>query len=257
MRTPLAAALAVTLVVTSLPSLNGCGRGRDEARAPGAAAPAESPAAPAPAPVTAPPPAPVAQDDVPPEGVLRAYVWDCEDGSKLRMKNLFRENAITIEMHEGPRRLSREAVASGAKYSDGSLSLWTKGGFAIVERAGSKPVSCRELRAESLVADARERGVRLRGTGNEPGWLVEIGPGAQLLYAGNFGEDRRVFDDATERAGEQADARVFAAGTDPDRVVVTVTRQACKDDMSGEMFDYRMDLEAGGRSLRGCATSIQ
>ena len=258
MRTPLAAALAATFLVATVPFLDGCGRGGDEARAPGATAPAESPPAPAPAPVTATPPAPVAQDDVPPpEGVLRAYVWDCEDGGKLRMKNLFRENAITLEMHEGPRKLSQVVAASGAKYSDGTLSFWTKGGTAILERAGSAPVNCRELRRESLIADARERGVRYRGTGNEPGWLVEIGPGAQMLYAGNFGEDRRVFEDTTERAGEQPDARVFAAGTEPDRVVVTVTRQACQDDMSGEMFDYRMDLEAGGRSLRGCATSIQ
>lgn len=258
MRTPLAAALAAALLVLAVPSLTGCGRGRDEAGNPGTVAPA-APAPTAPAPVTTTPPAPAAKDDVaPPEGVLRAYVWDCDGGLKLRMKNLFRENAITLEMHEGPRKLSQVIAASGAKYSDGSLTFWTKGGTAILERAGSAPVNCRELRRESLIADARERGVRYRGTGNEPGWLVEIGPGTRMLFVGNYGGDRREFADLTERDGDTAGARLYTAGTtDADRVVVTVTPQACNDDMSGDAFDYRMDLEVGGNTFRGCATAVQ
>ncbi|RPI13998.1 MAG: hypothetical protein EHM60_07725, partial [Lysobacterales bacterium] len=120
-----------------------------------------------------PTPAPAAGDE-PPEGVLRAYVWNCEGGQTLRMKNLFRESAITLEMHEGPRKLPLVVSASGAKYSDGSLTFWTKGGTATLERAGEPAVQCQEDRPESIRADARERGVRIRGTGNEPGWMVEV-----------------------------------------------------------------------------------
>jgi putative lipoprotein len=199
----------------------------------------------------------VKHDVAPPEGVLRAYVWDCGGGHELRMKNLFREDAITLEMHEGPRKLTRVVAASGATYSDGALTFWTKGSTAILERSGSAPVTCSELRARSIEADARERGVRYRGTGNEPGWLVEIGPGSHLLYAGDYGEDRREFDGVTERSGSPEGAQVFAAGAETDGILVTVTRAPCADDMSGEAFDHRIELDVGGRRYRGCATAIQ
>jgi putative lipoprotein len=199
----------------------------------------------------------VKEDVPPPEGVLRVHVWDCGGGLKLRMKNLHREDAITLEMHEGPRRLSHVPAASGAKYSDGSLTFWTSGGTAILERPGSAPVHCRELRAESLMADARERGVRYRGLGNEPGWLIEVGPGSRLLYVGDYGDHRREYDDAEEAKSTGTGVQVYAAGAGPDRIEVTVTRTACNDDMSGEAFAYRMELETDGKVHRGCAAAIQ
>jgi putative lipoprotein len=147
--------------------------------------------------------------------------------------------------------------ASGAKYSDGSITFWTKGGTATFERAGSAPVECQELRARSLVADARERGVRYRGTGNEPGWLVEIGPGTRLTYVAMYGEERHEFATVAERDGEAAGVRVFVADADKGPFQVTVSREICLDDMSGDEFDHRMIVEWGEETRRGCATSVQ
>lgn len=251
MRIPVTAALAAAILIATLPSLGGCGRGQVDVEDSGKTPPAAVER------VTTNPPLPAVNEDVPPpDGVLRTYVWDCDGGLKLRMKNLYREDAITLELHEGPRRLPHVIAASGAKYSDDYLTFWTKGSTAIFERSGSAPVNCRELRAESVVADAHERGVRYRGAGNEPGWLVEIGPGVRLLYVGDYGKDRRKYDMVTERDGSEAGALVFTAGSGSDRIAVTVTRQACSDDMSGEAFDYRMDLAIGNSNYRGCATAI-
>lgn len=157
----------------------------------------------------------------PPEGVLRAYVWECEDGRRLNMKNLFRENAITLEMHEGPRNLPQVAAASGARCSDGSLTFWTKG-----------------------------------GTGNEPGWLVEIGPGARIEFVTAFGQERHAFDTATESAGD-GNARVFTATQGDQSIQVTVTPAACTDDLSRAAFDHVVVVEFGVQSQRGCGTSLQ
>lgn len=252
LRNPAAAAFVVVLLVATLSSLVGCGREHAEADPPGKRAAAATTAA------NADPPLPGARDEVPPpQGVLRAYVWDCDGGLRLRMKNLYREDAVTLELHEGPRKLPHVLAASGAKYSDGSLTFWTKGSTAILERAGGATVSCRELRAESLIADARERGVRYRGAGNEPGWVIEIGPGSHLLYAGDYGQDRREFDDVTERDGGTAGVLTFDAGAGPQRIAVTVTPTACNDDMSGAEFEFRMDVEVADQRLRGCATVIR
>jgi len=168
MRPSISAAFTAALLLAALPVLTGCERGSVTKTPPAAAGPTV-PAEPAPAAAAAPAASETTDDVAPPEGVLRAYVWECEGGQTLRMKNLYRERAITLEMHEGPRRLPQVVSASGARYSDGSLTFWTKGSSATFERAGSAPLTCRELRSQSLLADARERGVRYRGIGNEPG----------------------------------------------------------------------------------------
>jgi uncharacterized membrane protein len=243
---------SASLLLAALTTLAGCKRAGEETAAPAVAEPppavvsaTESPSMPPPA------------DVAPPEGVLRAYVWDCDGGLTLNMKNLYRENAITLDMHEGPRKLPQVVSASGAKYSDGSITFWTKGSTATLERAGGAPVECRESRARSLVADARERGVLYRGTGNEPGWLVEIGPGTRLTYVTMFGEERHAFATVTERDDEETGVRVFSADTDTGRITVSVAREACQDDMSGDEFDHRMVVEWAGETRRGCATAVQ
>ena len=127
------------------------GGGRGEPRVPAAAAPVEN--VPAPTGATA----PSSPYDDAPAGVLRAYVWACADGQKIVMRNLFREKAIAIDLHDGTRRLEQAVSASGARYEDGAVVFWTKGGTATFERKGTPPVHCEELRDESLREDARLR----------------------------------------------------------------------------------------------------
>jgi uncharacterized membrane protein len=238
-----------------LASLAGCNRAANE---PPAATETEQAAAPAPeaAPSaeSAHPADPSATRTPAPGEPLQAYVWNCDDGQTIRMRNLLREDAITIEMHEGGRKLPRAVSASGARYSDGSLTFWTKGDTALLERQGSAPVNCRENRFESLLADARVRGVTMRGTGNEPGWSVEIGPDSRLEFVTNYGQERHAFESVTE--GNEGGARVYSAAVGEQSIKVTVSAAACTDDMSGWSFDRRMVVEFGGQTYRGCATAL-
>lgn len=247
----LAAAGPAALVFAGLLTLAGCKRAEE------AVAPATEPGPPVTQEPDVPPPAAVPAEIPPPEGVLRAYVWDCDGGLTLRMKNLYREDAITLEMHEGPRRLPHVESGSGAKYSDGSLTFWTKGDSATFERSGTAPVNCRESRYASLMADARERGVRFRGRGNEPGWTVEVGPGARLEFVTDYGQGRHTFDAATESGSETAGARVVRAERGDEQIKVSVTTANCEDDMSGEHFEQLVIVEFGGKTFRGCGTALQ
>jgi len=113
------------------------------------------------------------------------------------------------------------------------------------------------MRAMSLLADARVRGVAYRGTGNEPGWMVEIGPATRLLFVTNFGEERHEFDGLTTRDADSTGVTIFTARHGDQEIEVTIAREACVDDMSGAEFDHRMDVEFGGQSLRGCAAAVQ
>jgi membrane-bound inhibitor of C-type lysozyme len=220
-------------------------------------APAAPPAEPKPAPVAAPAaaPAPVAEEEAPPPGVLRAYVWDC-GGNKLKARNLWRENAIAIDLHDGTHKLTSTPSASGAKYTDGTATLSTKGSAATLETAGNPAVQCNEIRAESLLEDARIRGVLYSARGNEPGWTLEIGPGSKLVWITGYGQERHEF--ANAQLGGNAGAEFVYTATDASGPVKATVRKApCQDDMSGEAFDHQFVVTAGGRDYRGCGTRVQ
>ena len=140
---------AVALLIAAMASVAGCGGGRD------AQAPAESPApaatTPAPAGLAEPSPAtaggasPADAQAIAalPEGVSLYYSWDCDGGLHLVMKNLIQDRAISLETHEGSRKLPQAVSASGVRYTDGTVTFWTKGDTATYQREGEKLVNCR------------------------------------------------------------------------------------------------------------------
>jgi membrane-bound inhibitor of C-type lysozyme len=190
-----------------------------------------------------------------PTGVLRAYVWTCADGQTLVMRNLFREKAVAIDFHDGTRRLDQTVSASGAKYADAVVTFWTKGSTATLERQGTAPVQCEERRADSLREDARVRGVVYRALGNEPGWVLEIGPGAGIVFVTNFGSETHTFDAAQESAGADGASRTFTAGSGEQAIRATVLQERCVDD-GGVEFDHSATVEFAGQALRGCGTRL-
>jgi putative lipoprotein len=238
--------VAVVLGVVALAS--GCQR--SEAPAPTPAAEATAP------PAAAAPAAPAAADDeAPPEGVLLAYVWTCEDGQTLSARNLWRENALAMDFHEGTQRLDQTVAASGVRYAnaDESTVFWTKGGSATLERKSAATVQCSERRADSLWADARARGVVYRALGNEPGWTLETGPAGRVVFVTNWGQDRHVFEGATESAAPGG--TMFRGTHGTDSIKVTITAERCEDDGDVE-FDHTAVVEFSGRTLRGCGRRL-
>ena len=239
--------LIVTCAGIALIAALGCQR----KEAPVTATPADAkPAASVPATATAPTPA---ADEVP-AGVLRAYVWHCADGQTLVMRNLVREKAIAIDFHDGTRRLDQTVSASGARYADSLVVFWTKGSTATLERQGAPPVQCEERRAESLREDARARGVVYRALGNEPGWVLEVGPASRLNWTTNFGQDR--FDFEQSQAATAPDgATIYTAQQGDVSIRVSIKAERCVDDGDVE-FDHVVTVESGGQTLRGCGTRL-
>src|SRR5512143_4321794 len=115
----LASGLVVVAVSTAW--VTACQR-KAQSALPVAATPAPSPAATAHVVPTA------AAEEGPPAGVLRAYVWQCDDGRTFTVRNLWRENAVAIDLHDGTHKLLQERSASGVKYADGNATFWTRDG---------------------------------------------------------------------------------------------------------------------------------
>ena len=218
-------------------------------------APTGETAADTPPAATAPAPARTPVADEVPAGVLRAYVWQCADGQTLVMRNLLREKAIAIDFHDGTRRLDQTVSASGARYADSAMVFWTKGSAATLERQGAPAVRCEERRADSLREDARVRGVVYRALGNEPGWILEVGPASKLSWITNYGADRYDFEQA-QATNAPDGAIVYAAQKDAVSIKASIKAERCVDDGDVE-YDHVVTVESGGQTYRGCGTRLK
>jgi len=88
------------------------------------------------------------------QGGLQTFVYACADSVEARVTNLD-SKASQIRLEVGARRwtLARDTSASGAKYTDGDVTFWSKGKHATIEQGG-QPL-CRDCRlVRTLEADA-------------------------------------------------------------------------------------------------------
>ena len=140
------------------------------------------------------------------------------------------------------------------RYADAVAVFWTKGSAATLERQGAPAVTCEERRAESLREDARARGVTFRALGNEPGWVLEVGPGTRLSWTTNYGELRYDFDQAAGgHDRRRGDLRRAAGHRMQSRRPLRRTR--CVDD--GEIeYDHAATVEFEGQPYRGCGSRL-
>lgn len=135
-------------------------------------------------------------------------------------------------------------------------------------------------------ADARARGVTLRALGQEPGWLIEVGPNNRTVMRVQGDERPWVIDAAvlyraadgqrleglalawahasatpspTAGPGTAASTTANAEGQSGvmrpqrQRVQLAVRLQPCTDTMSGQTFEASAVLQLGERRLNGCA----
>jgi len=91
----------------------------------------------------------------------------------------------------------------------------------------------------------------LRAVGNEPGWLVEVGPGdtPAMRLTLDYG-DRKLDIAAATRIGDQGYRGTAADGT---AVELRYRREACSDGMSERDYPASVALQVGAQAYRGCA----
>jgi membrane-bound inhibitor of C-type lysozyme len=124
--------VAAALLLASLAPLTSC------QREPGKPGSTDAPAAVSPE--SAAVESPTGPEDVVAEQVRH---WECDGGLTLTTKYLPQDNAISLGLHEGERKLPHVAAASGEKYQDDPITFWAKGNTAIYERTPAPQLNCR------------------------------------------------------------------------------------------------------------------
>jgi len=97
------------------------------------------------------------------------------------------------------------------------------------------------------------RGVAFRAIGQEPGWLLEITDGREILIVTNYGQERKSYPYVDPVQDEAALRTVFQIDAD---TRVLIEDRPCTDTMSGESFPASVKLSLGAGVLRGCGQDL-
>ena len=92
----------------------------------------------------------------------------------------------------------------------------------------------------------------LRALGTEPGWIAEVGGGAQPRISLQLDYGERKLEVAKARFNEQ-DQRYAGTASDGTPVTLSYRRELCGDGMSDRDYPASVSLQVGDREYHGCA----
>jgi len=110
-----------------------------------------------------------------------------------------------------------------------------------------------ELAKSNVWHQAKLRGVAFRAIGQEPGWLLEIKNGEEILVVTNYGRVRNLFPYVDPREDKAARKTVFQVDANTS---VLIEGKPCSDSMSGEAFDTSVTVTLGGQLFKGCGRAL-
>jgi putative lipoprotein len=186
---------------------------------------------------------------------LRTLAYDCDDGRYVVAHLDPDADQLWLFLPGEAVQLPRVPSGSGAKYSDETITLWSKGNEAVLELADGTTVECTENRRRSRIEDAKLRGNEFWATGNEPGWTLEIGRETTVLVT-DYGERRLSFPTPEPQVDAEARRTEFRATVDDTDIVIRLLGEECKDSMSGEAYETTVEIELGAQRLMGCGLAL-
>jgi membrane-bound inhibitor of C-type lysozyme len=146
--------------------------------------------------------------------------------------------------------------ASGAKFSDGTITFWSKGEEALLILSEMEQYSCRNDRPAAIWEHAKLNGAGFRAVGNEPGWHLEIYTGDRIVLVTDYGETRLEFASPSPQTDQRARTTTYHVQDDSHDLTILIEGRPCRDTMSGEEFSSAVTLTLDGRTLRGCGRSL-
>lgn len=115
---------------------------------------------------------------------------------------------------------------------------------------------CRAKSWDGPWTDAQARGVDIRAVGQEPGWIMELTVGGEIVLALDYGE--RAFAFTTPEAVPLGGARGWQAEhAEQGTVLVLAEDLPCFDIMSGAVHPLTMTVQVGDDRYSGCGVNFE
>jgi len=182
------------------------------------------------------------------------YVYECDNRDPITVR--VTEGKAWLFLPSQTIDLPRIVSASGARFSDGESSYWSKGEEARFELQGQTLSGCTNNRSLAVWEDAKLRGADFRASGNEPGWNLEIFDGESVAFVNNYGQDRHLFSAPPPEVDRAVRATTYRLQNRDHRLLVVVQGKPCRDSMSGEAFAATVTLIFDGKPLSGCGRAL-
>ena len=195
-----------------------------------------------------------ASKDFQPDGrpMARTLVYECQGDVEFITRVGPGEMALWFE--DRYLVLPQVRSGSGTRYEEADVVFWSKGEEAMLEVAGRSYRDCRLNPARAPWEDARRRGIDFRAIGNEPGWSLEIRGNESLLFVGDYGASKFLFNVLTRTGGSEQ--VLYEARQGDDYINVTVEENACADSMSGERSPFTVVVQLNDRRYPGCGRKL-
>jgi uncharacterized membrane protein len=100
---------------------------------------------------------------------------------------------------------------------------------------------------------AKLRGVAFRAIGQEPGWLLEITNGEEILLVTDYGKNKQSYRYVEPQEDKAARKTVFPVDI---RTSVLIEGKPCTDSMSGESSEVTVTVMLGEKKLKGCGRAL-
>lgn len=184
----------------------------------------------------------------------KTFVYACEGG--LRFTARIEGETAWLFLPSGTINLPHVEAASGAKYSDGSVTFWTKGESAMLEGGNQPRAECVNDRVAAIWEDAKLRGADFRATGNEPGWYLEISRKYGILLVTAYGSERYQFSPTEPSSDAVSGKTTYRVKQAEHELEVTLEVKRCADTMSGASFETTVTVVIDGTQLRGCGKAL-
>jgi uncharacterized membrane protein len=110
-----------------------------------------------------------------------------------------------------------------------------------------------ELAKNNVWHKAKLRGVAFRAIGQEPGWLLEITNGEEILLVTGYGKNKNSYPYVEPQEDQVARKTVFQVN---DNTSVLIEGKPCSDTMSGESFEVTVTVTQGEKTLQGCGRAL-
>lgn len=186
------------------------------------------------------------------EGVTCVY----ESAEGFAFVAAFRDTLAWVFLPEGTRALPRVPSASGARFNDGEVNLWTKGQDAILSRPGLGDQVFVNNPRQAVWEHAKLSGVDFRAVGNEPGWVLEIWGDGRILYTGDYGQTVLEFPRPEPTITQEPPRSTYTCRQGDHTLIITLEPGPCRDTMADEEFETRVTLQLDEKLLHGCGRPL-
>ena len=184
-------------------------------------------------------------------------VYHCSGpGGTFRMVTRTRPEGLSFFLPPGFGSAHRLLAGTDGHYAAAGTEVHFRDDTADLVMPDGRYPDCVLDRRASIWEHAKLGGADFRGTGNEPGWVLEVRRQSELWLNYDYGAAELSVPILETRADPASGSTTYVGASEAGELLVTLTGASCVDTMDDETFPTRVEVRLGERTFRGCGRPL-